>query len=100
MSNVRLINAEKLFEKVGQIKPRNKEHYKAIGEFMNMITNSETVESTSKGEWITEKRDPQDVYAHIYCSECGAYWSSPTLVDSFNYCPKCGADMRGEDNDN
>lgn len=45
------------------------------------------------GAWITEKRDPQDVYAHTYCSECDAYWSSPTLVDSFNFCPNCGAKM-------
>ena len=39
----RLIDADKLFEEVGNIKPRNEEHYKAIGEFMNMITNSPTI---------------------------------------------------------
>lgn len=44
---MRLIDAEILFNKVGEIKPRNKEHYKAIGEFMNMITNSPTIESTT-----------------------------------------------------
>ena len=42
---MRLIDAEELFNKVGEIKPRNEEHYKAIGEFMNMITNSPTIES-------------------------------------------------------
>lgn len=43
MRNFRLIDAERLFEKVGHVKPKNKKHYEAIGEFMNMITNSETV---------------------------------------------------------
>lgn len=55
MSNMRLIDANKLFEKVGRVKPRNKEHYKAIGEFMNMITNSETIEPNEdciSREWI------------------------------------------------
>ena len=44
----RLIDAEVLFKKVGDIKPRNEEHYKAIGEFMNMITDAEAVLDTNK----------------------------------------------------
>ena len=40
---MRLIDADVLFENVGKIKPRNKEHYKSIGEFMNMITNTSTI---------------------------------------------------------
>ena len=51
---MRLIDAEELFNKVGKIVPRNTTHYKAIGEFMNMITNSSTIEP-KQGEWITEK---------------------------------------------
>ena len=56
-------------------------------------------ESRPKGKWITKKLDPQDVYEHTHCSECNAYWSSPTLVDSFNYCPNCGAKMKGRKNE-
>ena len=51
---MRLIDAEELFNKVGKIVPRNTTHYKAIGEFMNMITNSSTIEP-KQGEWITER---------------------------------------------
>lgn len=40
---MRLIDANVLFENVGKIKPRNKEHYKSIGEFMNMITYTPTI---------------------------------------------------------
>ena len=63
----RLIDAEELFNKVGKIKPRNKEHYKAIGEFMNMITNSPTIESTT----ITTSTDEPVVinYPIIICDD-------------------------------
>ena len=63
----RLIDAEELFNKVGKIKPRNEEHYKAIGEFMNMITNSPTVESTT----VTTSTDEPVVinYPIIICDD-------------------------------
>lgn len=40
---MRLIDADKLFEQVGNIKPNNKQQYEDIGMFMEMITNSSTV---------------------------------------------------------
>ena len=43
--------------------------------------------SENKGEWIACKREL--VY---FCSEC-RYYSQNNL---FNFCPNCGADMRGE----
>ena len=63
----RLIDAEELFNKVGEIKPRNEEHYKTIGEFMNMITNSPTIESTT----ITTSTDEPVVinYPIIICDD-------------------------------
>lgn len=79
---MRLIDADKLFEEVGQIKPRNKEHYKAIGEFMNMITNSETINFRPKGEWGDNGE----------CPFCG--YLSQWEDDKF--CGNCGADMRGD----
>lgn len=42
---MRLIDARELFYKVGKIKPRNKEHYKSIGEFMHLISNSPTIDA-------------------------------------------------------
>ena len=40
---MRLIDANDLFERVGNIKPKNKIQYEQIGQFMNMITNSPTI---------------------------------------------------------
>ena len=35
------------------------------------------------------------------CSVCGKYHTTPYVYyfDNFNYCPNCGADMRGENNE-
>lgn len=45
-----------------------------------------------RGEWIEQEDD----YHHYWeCSECGM---GVGLDDIRNYCPNCGADMRG-DND-
>lgn len=71
MSNMRLIDANKLFyEKVGRIKPRNKEHYKAIGEFMDMITNSETIEID---DWIPVSEPPKENGNYIVSLEDSVY---------------------------
>lgn len=88
---MRVIDAEELFNKVGKIVPRNTTHYKAIGEFMNMITNSPTIES-KQGEWITERVwfTLQGTFRIDYqCSEC----EFKTTYTS-KFCPQCGARMK------
>jgi len=88
---MRIIDAEELFNKVGKIVPRNTTHYKAIGEFMNMITNSPTIEP-KQGEWITERVwfTLQGTFRIDYqCSEC----EFKTTYTS-KFCPQCGARMK------
>ena len=88
---MRRIDAEKLFEKLGNIKPKNKQQYEDIGMFMEMVTNSPTVEEQPHGEW---KYNPDcvndEMQAEFFCSICnhGAY----SRLD--NFCPNCGASMR------
>lgn len=89
---MRLIDAEILFEKVGNIKPKNKSEYELLGKFMNMITNSTTVER-SHGEWIEKSQFDR------LCKNCGQQHIG---VKRFaNFCPNCGASMvkEGEKND-
>ena len=46
-----------------------------------------------KGKWIKEKEN--DVLCH--CSTCGYKVASALSNLFYNFCPHCGADMRGED---
>ena len=48
------------------------------------------------GEWV------QDTYGWVYCSHCKKYLDDYQMVfflKPFDYCPNCGADMRGEQDD-
>ncbi len=44
-----------------------------------------------KGKWTLQDDRTKNHYGWQICSECGAWISEPT-----NFCPNCGADMRGE----
>lgn len=47
-----------------------------------------------KGHWIY----PTDVKGFCRCECCGALWGRDLYENRFfKYCPRCGADMRGED---
>ena len=49
------------------------------------------VQPVKRGRW-----ELTDNPSFRKCSECGAWWSSDITDNCFtNYCPKCGADMRG-----
>lgn len=63
---MRLIDANGLFDKVGKIKPRSKEHYKSIEEFMNLITDSPTIDAVEvvncvKCEHYAERETPTGI---------------------------------------
>ena len=44
-------------------------------------------EKPRTGRWIFD----EILYKHYYCSECKSMG-----VDYWDYCPNCGADMRGD----
>ena len=48
------------------------------------------VRENVKGKWVRIKDTVQ-------CSQCKAKWIDHTyLIETFRFCPNCGADMRGE----
>jgi rRNA maturation endonuclease Nob1 len=54
------------------------------------IDNAPTIERKT-GQWIEVKdKFAYAIYYHWDCSECKAQYGKP-----YNFCPNCGADMRG-----
>ena len=53
------------------------------------------VRENVRGEWLSGD------CMGASCSKCGEYFSFRTFseVYNFNFCPNCGADMRGDNND-
>ena len=54
-----------------------------------------------RGHWIgtKEAEDMGDIMKEFTCSVCGCCEWDCTESESFNFCPKCGADMRGTDDE-
>ena len=51
--------------------------------------------SRPSGQWIAQKHKGEYVEFDVYvCSECGIVGG--IQANEWNYCPNCGADMRGE----
>lgn len=62
------------------------------------IDEQPTIESERKGKW-----DKKSIAFYWKCSECGAAISNDRhevflfpIVEKLNFCPNCGADMRGD----
>lgn len=67
-------------------------------EAINMAIESLTARPT--GEWTEDEIpcDPYEPIAIVECSECGYRLGRQTWKENtFNYCPSCGARMRGGD---
>lgn len=80
----RPIDAEILFEKVGNIKPKNKSEYELLGKFMNMITNSPTVERPhGECNQCRYYEGVHGVQGHAPCS----FWGIGGVLSS-DYCSR------------
>ena len=70
------------------------EHNKTLCNFINAIPSADR----PQGEWINKHEWANGIYERE-CSICGAM--KPILMHTakVNFCPNCGADMRGEDDE-
>lgn len=91
---MRLIDADKLTKAIDDffegICVYDVSPNEAIEDFQNIVNNIETIESRPKGKWIYTHGD----YFKVRCGVCGF---ENQCED--NFCPKCGADMRGDDHE-
>ena len=61
---------------------------KRIENYINKLPSAHP----KKGKWIDKGVDNYNFLYHLYtCDQCGSEW-----LDTPDFCPKCGADMRGE----
>ena len=64
--------------------------------FCALVNGEPTVKVQKTGKWIEKGRSlgiPESVC--YTCSECGNAWWN--VKGDWKFCPKCGADMRGEE---
>lgn len=63
-------------------------NYQKVCKLIEDIPSAD-VRPVKRGKWKSENE-----YT-LLCSQCGAYlWNNVSV--KWNYCPNCGADMRGE----
>ena len=87
----RLIDADALIRKFKTASPM------AIdGRARQMVEEMPTIEERKKGRWKRRVVD-SGFNADWVCSECK--YRLKTDFVSYNFCPNCGADMRGEQNE-
>jgi len=104
----RLIDAnalkKRLMEKRSEIEKARRYGWEFASNGINaaiMLTGCEAAEHTidaepvRHGKWVFNPSDAiEAMFTNPKCSECGF-----ESADGGNYCPNCGADMRGESNE-
>ena len=86
---MRLIDADEIYYNT-LLKTGNKEHPLEWAVTHSQIDKTPTIEWRKMGEWLFPYGDKK----YKRCSVCERdYYSIP---HTSNFCPNCGADMRGE----
>ncbi len=84
------ISRERLYNECLKIQCNKKERYFDIDDVRKLIVKAPSVEPERKtGKWIDGK-----------CNRCGThapFWAMSTAYYCSDFCPNCGADMRGEE---
>lgn len=90
---MRLIDADALIAEMHNVILEDGEDRRT---FYEVIERQPTIEERKRGKWISQDHNKVNnmtstaVYYYPKCSVCG-YCAYPA-----NFCPNCGADMRGE----
>ena len=75
----------------------NTDAYESITECIRVIEQAPTIDPVKRGKWIViPQRCENQTFDECKCSVCGTVEYFNSGWEKFNYCPNCGADMRGE----
>ena len=88
----RLIDADYLKEQIDY----NQEYVNPklnVYDILRIIDNAPTVEKRPKGKWRCAKQG--DIPITDRCTNCN--YEMKWYKNKHNYCPNCGADMRGDE---
>lgn len=93
---MRIIDADILVQDTIQEYARSKQYRDAI---IRMVNKAPTIEP-KRGEWIARDDMPKlDNTYCIECSQCGQLMFGHYNSDDPNFCPNCGARMKGVDDE-
>lgn len=100
-------------EKMGEMMtfPATWEEYEELYGFTDkeqVYTNgSRLIQSFRVRQWLDHLERNRGEWLYLYednykCSICGSWWCciDDSQMDEMNYCPNCGSDMRGDEDDN
>lgn len=63
----------------------------------DIIASLPTIEERKEGEWITEYNgNGWNDFWDYTCSVCGKKYERADMLCKANFCPNCGARMKGE----
>lgn len=89
---MRLIDADELKKDIhkewDEVRVWDESGAATADQFEILVDSAPTVEERKKGKWINDK----GLYR---CSSCSEFWARWWIYKELNYCPYCGADMRG-----
>lgn len=90
---MRMIDADALIEKL-DAEPES--GYYSPHDVISLLTTQPVVEERKTGKWIHDGYNFSHGNDWIHCSECGKRGIN-VPADLTNFCPNCGADMRGDE---
>jgi len=88
-----LISRQDAIEVINKLMEIHFDRKVVLGKVWQQIKDLPSVQR--KGHWININEGKWNVWAVFKCSECGEI--DNRIYETDNFCPNCGADMRGED---